>query len=91
MIARLNKEIIILITSACLLITTSYAEEAKMPVRIAILPCTHIVKTFENFQPLANYLQHEIGLDISILVPKDFVEKERLPAVASLSSGKTVR
>jgi len=78
MIARLNKVMVMLIITACLLVMTSYAEEAKMPIKIAILPCRDVVKTFENFQPLANYLKQEIGRGISIVVPKDFVEFERV-------------
>lgn len=77
MIARLNKVMVLLIISACVLAMTGYAEVAKMPIRIAILPCRDVVKTFEGFQPLANYLKQEIGRDISILVPKDYVEFER--------------
>lgn len=77
MIARPNKVTVILIASACLLAMTSYAEEAKMSIRIAILPCRDVVTTYVKFQPLARYLKQEIGGEISILVPKDFVEFER--------------
>lgn len=78
MITRPNRVMVVLLTSACLYAMTSYAEEAKTPIRIAVLPCRDVVRTFENFQPLTDYLKQTIGRDISILVPKDFVEFERV-------------
>lgn len=45
-------------------------------VSIAITPCTDIVKTFKNFQPLVIYLQSRINRPIQLVIPKDFYEFE---------------
>ncbi len=45
-------------------------------VVIAITPCTDIIKTFKNFQPLVVYLQGMINRPVQLIIPKDFYEFE---------------
>lgn len=45
-------------------------------LRLAILPCTDVVKTYEAFLPLAGYLEGRLGRKVELLVPKDFSEFE---------------
>lgn len=40
------------------------------PVRIAILPCADVIKTFLVFEPLARYLESRTGRKTEIIVPK---------------------
>lgn len=56
---------------AVILITSGnvVASEANPKIRIAILPCTDIVKTFIKYQPLQKYLEHELGRKVEILIP----------------------
>lgn len=48
----------------------SCGEEAKT-VKIAILPCTDVVKTFERFKPLTAYLEGETGLKVEAIFPNN--------------------
>jgi len=41
-------------------------------VTVAILPCYDIVMTFKKFHPLITYLKQETGLQINMVVPRDF-------------------
>jgi len=45
-------------------------------IRIAITPCTDIMKTFKIFQPLARYLQDKINRPVQLIIPKSFHEFE---------------
>ena len=42
----------------------------EKPVRIAILPCADVVKTFISFASLARHIEKETGRRVSIIVPK---------------------
>ncbi len=53
------------------------ATETTPPIRIAIMPCTDIVKTFTQFQPLRTYLQQQTHRQIEIVVPNTFQEFKR--------------
>ncbi|MBU0665638.1 MAG: phosphate/phosphite/phosphonate ABC transporter substrate-binding protein [Proteobacteria bacterium] len=53
------------------------AADKPQPVQIAITPCTDIIKTFSEYQPLAAYLAKQIGQPVVLLIPKDFQEFER--------------
>ena len=77
----LNAKLII-ITMMFSVALSSYAEETKKSIKLAILPCTNIVMTFKKFYPLATYLTEETGLDIQLVVPKDFSDFE-----SSIKSG----
>ena len=52
------------------------ARAEKVCLRLGVLPCSAVVKTYENFLPLAVYLQRHIGCKVEVIVPKDFVEFE---------------
>jgi len=47
-------------------------------IRIAILPCADIVKTYTKYQPLKIYLQQYLHQKIEILVPSSFQEFKRI-------------
>lgn len=57
---------------------TGQAVDKARPVQIAITPCTDILKTFKEYQPLAAYLQQQLGQPVKLVIPKDFPEFERL-------------
>ncbi len=59
------------------LIQTGQAAGKPQPVRIAITPCTDIIKTFKEYAPLAAYLERQIRQPVVLVVPKDFQEFER--------------
>ena len=46
-------------------------------IRIAILPCTDIVKTFNNAQPLRTYLEQQTHRQLEIVVPNTLEEFKR--------------
>jgi ABC-type phosphate/phosphonate transport system substrate-binding protein len=56
---------------------TSYADEARKHITIAISPCSDVTRSFTKFHPLITYLKHETGFDIRLVVPKDSAELER--------------
>lgn len=56
---------------------TGHAAGKPQPVRIAITPCTDIMKAFAEYQPLAAYLEGQIGQPVVLVIPKDFPEFER--------------
>lgn len=53
------------------------AADKPQPVRIAITPCTDILKTFKEYQPLAAYLEQRIQRAVALVIPRDFLEFER--------------
>ena len=55
----------------------SCGEEAKT-VKLAILPCTDVVKTYERFKPLTAYLEKETGLAVKNVFPQNEEELIRL-------------
>lgn len=58
-------------------------KEGAKHVTVAILPCYDIVMNFKKFHPLITYLKEETGLQISMVVPKDFEQLQ-----ASLKGGE---
>ncbi|MDG4475549.1 phosphate/phosphite/phosphonate ABC transporter substrate-binding protein [Thiovibrio frasassiensis] len=57
---------------------TGEAADKPRPIQIAITPCTDILKTFKEYQPLAAYLQRQLRQPVKLIIPKDFPEFERL-------------
>ena len=57
---------------------TGQAAGKPRPVQIAITPCTEILKTFKEYQPLAAYLERQLHQPVKLVIPKDFPEFERL-------------
>ena len=55
----------------------AYSHDQK-PVNIAILPCSDVVKSFERFKPLTDYLEKETGFKIQAKFPKEFNELKYL-------------
>jgi phosphonate transport system substrate-binding protein len=51
-------------------ISISCGEETET-VKIAILPCNDVVKTFERFKPLTEYLESVTGLTVQAVFPED--------------------
>ncbi|MFV9689364.1 MAG: phosphate/phosphite/phosphonate ABC transporter substrate-binding protein [Desulfobacteria bacterium] len=76
-IKKLNKGLAIGVVCVCLLVASSYADEARKHIAIAVFPCSDVVRSFTKFYPLITYLKHETGFDIRLVVPKDFAEFER--------------
>ncbi len=62
---------------ALFLLTPAPARAGGAALRLAILPCTDVVKTYEEFSPLATYLEAHIGRRVELVVPKDFSEFEK--------------
>lgn len=60
----------------CIMIGSSYAESVKKNIIIAVLPCSDVEMTFKKFHPLITYLEQQTGLDIEIMVPRDYAEFE---------------
>jgi phosphonate transport system substrate-binding protein len=56
----------------CFLAATNTAYGEKTDITIAILPCSDEVMTLGKFYPLITYLKKQTGLDIKIVVPKDY-------------------
>lgn len=67
-----------------LLMWPPVALSGPLPIRIAITPCTDIVKSFALYQPLAAYLEQQTGRRVTLVIPKNFNEFERL-----VQSGET--
>jgi phosphonate transport system substrate-binding protein len=61
----------------CLSVVTTYADEVKKPITIAIFPCSDVVMSLKKFHPLVTYLKQETGFDIKFIVPNDLAEFER--------------
>ena len=76
MFKRLSKWILLSVLFVCLLVGAGPAEGAKEQITIAIMPCTDIMMTFKKFNPLVIYLNQKAGLNIKLLVPKDYEEFE---------------
>ena len=51
------------------------AKDAQ-PIKVAILPCSDVVKTFERFKPLLDNIEKDTGLKVKAIFPKD--EKDLL-------------
>ncbi|MFZ5796788.1 MAG: phosphate/phosphite/phosphonate ABC transporter substrate-binding protein [Desulfobulbaceae bacterium] len=47
-------------------------------LRIAILPCNDVVKTFERFKPLTDYIESKTGFAVQAVFPKDEEELIRI-------------
>lgn len=45
--------------------------EETTTVKIAILPCNDVVKTFERFKLLSEFIENETGLGVQTVFPKD--------------------
>jgi len=73
MITKVSKGIVMGALGIWLLAIASYAEEAKRPITLAVLPCTDAVKTFKNFYPLVKYLKQETSLDIKLITNLPFL------------------
>jgi phosphonate transport system substrate-binding protein len=58
-------------------VLTSYADQGKERIKLAILPCNTVEITFKKFHPLVTHLQQIAGFDIDIVVPTDATEFER--------------
>ncbi|HIJ90984.1 MAG: phosphate/phosphite/phosphonate ABC transporter substrate-binding protein [Desulfobulbaceae bacterium] len=54
-----------------------HAAGKPQPIQIAITPCTEIIKTFKEYQPLAAYLEKQLRQPVVLVIPKDFPEFER--------------
>ena len=48
------------------------------PINLVILPCNDVIKTYNAAQPLATYLQNELGRQVNLIVPNSFAELSRL-------------
>jgi phosphate/phosphite/phosphonate ABC transporter binding protein len=57
---------------------TGRAAGKPQPVQIAITPCTEVMKTFKEYQPLVAYLERQLHQPVKLVIPKDFPEFERL-------------
>jgi len=57
--------------------------ETGKHLTVAILPCYDIVMNFKKFHPLITYLKQETGLQMNMVVPKDFEQLR-----ASLKGGE---
>ncbi|MGV1100117.1 phosphate/phosphite/phosphonate ABC transporter substrate-binding protein [Thiovibrio sp. JS02] len=60
-----------------LLAGAGYPAAKPEPVRIAITPCTDIMKSFKVYQPLAAYLERQIQQPVVLVIPQHFAEFER--------------
>jgi phosphonate transport system substrate-binding protein len=77
MIKRVSKVLIMGTLCIYMLIPASYAHGEEKHISIGILPCTDVVMSFKKFNPLVTYLEQQTGLDIKLIVPKDFTGLER--------------
>lgn len=64
---------------------TGGAADKPQPVKIAITPCTEVIKTFKEYQPLAAYLEQQIRQPVTLVIPKDFSEFESFIKKGSIS------
>jgi len=51
---------------------------APTPIRITILPCTEVIKTFTIFQPLTSYLKKKLNREIHLRIPESKEEFSRI-------------
>ena len=77
MIKKLSKGLMAGVLFMCFPVSTSYADEVRKTIALAIFPCTDVVMSFKKFHPLASYLKKETGYDINLVFPKDNAEFER--------------
>lgn len=77
---RLTKQAVGMLLAVFALFSEGIAAwEAKAEtVRITVLPCSDVVKTFERFQPLAAYIEEETGLDVETVFPERETDLVRL-------------
>lgn len=76
MLRNISRRIILCALFMCIMIGSSYAESVKKNIIIAVLPCSDVEMTFKKFHPLITYLEQQTGLDIEIMVPRDYAEFE---------------
>ena len=76
-IKNLSKGAIAGVLFLFLLTGSSYADEVKKNITLAIFPCTDVVMSFKKFYHLITYLKEETGFDIRMMVPGDYEEFER--------------
>ncbi len=74
---HLTSLLLALLLGLPLLLAQPVAAQEKA-IRIAITPCTDIIKTFKIFQPLARYLEGKINRPVELVIPKDFYHFESL-------------
>ena len=72
MFKRFRKGTLIAIFLCFLAVTTTVHGE-KTEITIAILPCFDEVMTLKKFYPMITYLKKQTGLDVKIVVPKDYI------------------
>ena len=60
----------------CILVGASFAESVTKNITIAVLPCSDVEMTFKKFHQLITYLIQQTGIDLKIMVPKDYAEFE---------------
>ena len=72
------RHILTLLLLLLCLAQTGEAADKPRPLQIAITPCTDILKTFKEYQPLAAYLQRQLRQPVKLIIPKDFPEFEQL-------------
>jgi phosphonate transport system substrate-binding protein len=60
----------------CILVGASFAESVTKNITIAVLPCSDVELTFKKFHQLITYLKQQTGIDLKIMVPKDYAEFE---------------
>jgi phosphonate transport system substrate-binding protein len=48
-----------------------HGEEKAAKVKIAILPCSDVVKTFEHIKPLIEYIKSDTGFEVEAIFPKN--------------------
>ena len=58
--------------------SSSFAEEPRKYVKIAVLPCNNIEVTFKKFYPLITYLKNQTGTDVRLLVRASLQNLRRL-------------
>lgn len=75
---RAVKAMALLLILLCLAPVSVLAAAQDPPVRIAITPCSDIIKTFKIFQPLSLYLQRQIDRPVLLVIPKDFYQFESI-------------
>jgi len=76
MLRSLSRVIILCSLFMCILVGASFAESVTKNITIAVLPCSDVEMTFKKFHQLITYLKQQTGIDLKIMVPKDYAEFE---------------
>ena len=76
MLRSLSRAIILCTLFMCILVGASFAESVTKNITIAVLPCSDVEMTFKKFHQLITYLIQQTGIDLKIMVPKDYAEFE---------------